>query len=183
EKGRTLPAQAPREEKAPPSAESESKKLSFDEQVSRYFEKRRYADVVYLINREKASLEEGKPYRRYYAESLAGMKAEAVSLIAQGEYEKAGKLLLNLKAALAGKEDVGKEAGVTAQEVEESIDLCARKLMEGGLAEYREGNLGLAIQKWKKILTFLPDHREAKRAIELATVQMKNLKKLEEEKE
>lgn len=52
-------------------------------------------------------------------------------------------------------------------------------MMQRGLIDYRKGNLSDAITIWKEILKLNPDHTEAKQALRTATVQLKNLKKIE----
>jgi tetratricopeptide (TPR) repeat protein len=60
-----------------------------------------------------------------------------------------------------------------------NIKKCQRKLFENGLEEYRSGNLGLAISIWKSILTFDPENPEAKKAVDTAILQLRNLQRIE----
>lgn len=55
---------------------------------------------------------------------------------------------------------------------------CSRELMEAGLLKYRAGQLGDAIAIWKSIILFDPKNAEAIKALDTATVQFENLKKL-----
>ena len=66
-------------------------------------------------------------------------------------------------------------------ELNSYLNICSDKLMEKGLMEYRKGNLGNAISMWQDILKFDHDHEEASKAIDTATVQLNNLKKIEKE--
>ena len=52
---------------------------------------------------------------------------------------------------------------------------CQKSLFESGLERYRSGDLNDAISIWKNILVFDPDHRETKKALDMAMLQLKNL--------
>jgi acetyl-CoA carboxylase carboxyltransferase component len=54
--------------------------------------------------------------------------------------------------------------------------------MNSGLAVYRAGDLEDAINIWKRIREFLPEHTASKVAISTAEKQLKNLEKLVPEK-
>ena len=54
---------------------------------------------------------------------------------------------------------------------------CKKFLFENGLEQYRSGNLDQAISIWKSILAFDPENGEVKKAVETATLQLKNLQK------
>jgi tetratricopeptide (TPR) repeat protein len=55
------------------------------------------------------------------------------------------------------------------------LEDCSSHLSQRALAEYRKGNLAEAISIWKNILAFDPNNTGVEKAIETATVQMKNL--------
>jgi tetratricopeptide (TPR) repeat protein len=59
------------------------------------------------------------------------------------------------------------------------IKKSQRKLFENGLEQYRAGNLELAISIWKRILAFDPENPAAKKAVDKATFQLRNLQKNE----
>ncbi len=55
------------------------------------------------------------------------------------------------------------------------LEDCSSHLSQRALVEYRKGNLAEAISIWKNILVFDPNNAGVEKAIETATVQMKNL--------
>ncbi len=55
------------------------------------------------------------------------------------------------------------------------LEDCSSHLSQRALAEYRKGNLAEAISIWKNILVFDPTNAGVEKAIETATVQLKNL--------
>ena len=52
---------------------------------------------------------------------------------------------------------------------------CRSHLLQGALADYRKGNLAKAISIWKSILAFDPNNSGIAKAIDTATIQLKNL--------
>jgi tetratricopeptide (TPR) repeat protein len=58
---------------------------------------------------------------------------------------------------------------------------CRSHLSQRALAEYRKGNLVEAISLWKSILAFDPQNAGIKKAINTATIQLKNLKQTRNE--
>ncbi len=81
------------------------------------------------------------------------------------------------------------ESGITTRDFAQSLSFdddylsgqikaCSRALMEIGLMKYREERLDEAIAIWKKILAFDLDNKNARSAIDTATVQLEQLKHL-----
>lgn len=57
----------------------------------------------------------------------------------------------------------------------EEVDRTRLKSEQRALDEYRKGNLAGAISIWKSILEFDPNNADIKKAINTATIQLKNL--------
>ncbi len=55
------------------------------------------------------------------------------------------------------------------------LDDCRSRLLQRALAEYRKGNLAEAISIWKNILAFDPTNADVMKAVDTATIQLKNL--------
>ncbi len=81
------------------------------------------------------------------------------------------------------------ESGITTRDFAQSLSFdddylsaqikaCSKALMEIGLMKYREEKLDEAIVVWKKILAFDVDNKNARSAIDTATVQLQQLKNL-----
>ncbi|MEW6490530.1 MAG: hypothetical protein AB1578_21785 [Thermodesulfobacteriota bacterium] len=77
----------------------------------------------------------------------------------------------------AGEGSFG-DAGWTRSRVEGRIRDCSQRLMEAGLLRYRTGDLPGAIDTWRKIAAFDPSFEDARRSIETATAQQRNLEKI-----
>lgn len=123
--------------------------------------------------------------------SLEKKKSRVVnSLVEQGiqyysneDYANAG---ITLRRALNNYPGgSGKTSGLrhSAKEIRSLVKICAEKLREKGLREYRSGNLDNAIAYWRKILLFSKeDTPTIKKMIETAALQLQNLEKLKVEK-
>lgn len=60
------------------------------------------------------------------------------------------------------------------------LEDCSSHLSQRALAEYRKGNLAEAISIWKSILAFDPNNAGIMKAIDTATIQLKNLQQKRE---
>lgn len=70
-----------------------------------------------------------------------------------------------------------KSHSLPKESLDERLKNCRMQLTKRGLEQYRKGNLADAITVWKGILKFDPDNQQIKKAIETATIQLKNLRK------
>ena len=61
--------------------------------------------------------------------------------------------------------------------LKDRIRYCSNMLTETGLASYRKGDLKGAITAWDSVLKFDPDNLDAKKALDTAKKQLKNLSK------
>jgi tetratricopeptide (TPR) repeat protein len=60
------------------------------------------------------------------------------------------------------------------------LEDCSSHLSQRALADYRKGNLAEAISIWKSILAFDPNNSGIAKAIDTATIQLKNLQQKRE---
>ena len=65
------------------------------------------------------------------------------------------------------------------KQLKANMDICCQHMMEQGLQEYRQGKLESAIIKWKGLLTVIPNHKEARKALETASIQLQALQNME----
>jgi tetratricopeptide (TPR) repeat protein len=64
------------------------------------------------------------------------------------------------------------------KQIRASLEICANRMMEQGIEEYRRGRLESAIGKWKGVLAINPGHRQAKQSLDTATIQLQGLQNL-----
>lgn len=113
-----------------------------------------------------------------YTEALESIKEKADKAYEAQDYAKAGELYHTLLKSGFGKQPLQRALSFDADYLAMRIGACSKMLMELGIMKYRAGDLEQAIEVWKKILIFNPSDREAKTAIDRATVQLQNLKQM-----
>ena len=120
-----------------------------------------------------------KTVKTSYVKGLGEIKAVGDKALAAKDYALAGKvsglLLKNLELfeAVAGKAAGG---GLSKEALAEALRACSSGLTNGGLVEYRKGNLESAIALWDDLLDFDPANAEIKKAVETAKAQLGKLK-------
>lgn len=113
-----------------------------------------------------------------YREALESVNENADKAYEAQDYARAGDLYHTLLRSGFSKRPLQRELSFDADHIAMRIGACSKMLMELGIMKYRSGDLEQAIAVWKKILVFNPSDREAKTAIERATVQLQNLKRM-----
>lgn len=110
--------------------------------------------------------------------ALEGLKKSGDEAQRMGRPEEGGKRWMAALAFLSHPALKGRSLAFTKGDLKTSIDHLSEKLMEKGLAEYRQGRLESAIATWRQILAYDPSHAEASKSVGTATTQLENLKKI-----
>jgi len=133
-------------------------------------EKKNYRQALELLHgKNREGLE------KEYVLALSGLLEAGDDAFASGDYVAAGrsyKLVLNAYPAESVLRD---RISHDPKRIRALLDTCVNRMMEQGLEEYRRGNLESAIVKWKALLAIKPGHKEAKKALDTATVQLQAL--------
>jgi len=142
-------------------------------------EKGRYEEVASRLSSKSWSPFSSKEERVYmYSEAINGLVGVGDSWMKQKEYEKAG---LSYRKALdyyPSEAPIVRKVKLSRQEVLKKMGDCSNSLMEAGLLKYRSGRIEEAISIWEKITRFDPVNAEALKALDTATIQLENLRKL-----
>ncbi len=157
----------------------EEKRLEIKQKVKYLLERKSYLQALSLIDRE---VKKGLPetyFEKEYLVAINGLIDSGEGLLLKGDYEQAGRLFGKALQDYPKKKSLRAKVKSTPESIVSNIEICSERLMERGLLEYRDGNLGNAIRIWKKILIFNPDYDEAGKAVETTTIQLKNLKSIE----
>ena len=93
-------------------------------------------------------------------------------------FDRAGELYRMAMDVYPETTEVAAALALSRDEINAKLSLCADELMKRGLMSYRDGNLLAAVQTWKQISVFMPDHSPSAVAIETAEQQIANLEKL-----
>ncbi len=146
--------------------------------VELMLQKEEYLSALKLIRKERANAKKEGMYRHEYVRAMNGLIYRGKLLYFKKEFEKGARTFREVLSYYPGSKDEAKMVSESSADVKRLINEGSKNLMEEGLSEYRDGNLGYAIKIWKKILVFNPGYKEAKKAIDTATIQLKNLKSL-----
>lgn len=113
-----------------------------------------------------------------YARAGEKIKSIAYGALKKSDFPAAGGIFnVLLTSGITGK-DLSGSLSFDRDYLSRQIKTCSEALMEIGLMKYREGSLDDAVSIWKKALTFDPENRDVKKAIDKATVQLQKLKNI-----
>jgi len=147
--------------------------------VTALLEKRSYRRAIELMSNRNHPGSPAVGMEKEYLTAINGLIATGEEFHSHGDYEAAGQ---SFRAALdfyPVKSSLRGRVKLDPQQLKKQLETCASRLLDQGLIEYRNGNLQNAIRKWKEIVVFDADHKEALKAIETATVQLRSLKDIE----
>ncbi len=113
-----------------------------------------------------------------YVEALESIREKADKAYEMQDYAKAGELYAVLLKSGFGERPLRGRLSFDDDYPAMRIGACSKMLIEQGIMKYRADDLQQAIALWKKVLVFNPTDREAKTAIERASVQLQNLKQM-----
>jgi tetratricopeptide (TPR) repeat protein len=158
---------------------SRKPELDSQEKLAYLIRKKNYSKALNAI---KKDIDGGKKEITYiddYALAINERIAEGKKRQKEEDFEGSGLIFSSVIAMYPKMEALRSRVNEKPGKLVAYIDVSSEKLMEDGMSQYRDGNLGNAIKIWRKILKFNPYFEEAKKAIETATVQLNNLKSLQ----
>ncbi len=116
--------------------------------------------------------------QKSYTRAEEQIKSIADTALDKTDFPGAGRIFNILLTSGITDKDFAESLSFDCDYVSKQIKTCSEALMEIGLIKYREGGLDDAVSIWKKALTFDPENRDVKKAIDKATVQLQKLKKI-----
>jgi tetratricopeptide (TPR) repeat protein len=128
-----------------------------------------------ITDKKETKNEEIKGEKEYTIE-INDLIRSAEKYLEKGEFEKSGIAFRNVLDNYPKEQSQRSRIRSSKESIESFIGTCSKELMGQGLLKYRNGNLAGAIETWKKILLFDPDYHDARRAIETASIQLRNIK-------
>jgi tetratricopeptide (TPR) repeat protein len=136
-------------------------------------EKKNYRKAFELMaGRNREGLE------REYIKAINGLLEVGDDAFSLGDYAAAARTFKGVLDAYPVELSLRERVSHDPKQIRSYLETCANRMMEQGLEEYRHGRLESAIRKWKGLLMFSPGHREAKKALDTATVQLQALQSL-----
>jgi hypothetical protein len=136
-------------------------------------ERKSYRQAIELMNgKSREGLE------KEYVQALNGVLEGGDEAYASGDYGAAGRAFKVALNAYPAEPSLRDRVSHDPKQIRALLDTCVNRLMEQGLEEYRRGCLESAISKWKALLAIRPGHKEAKKALDTATVQLQELQNM-----
>lgn len=141
---------------------------------------------IALGNYKKALELFSNAYDKYHYPGMRSSFArttEQIITTADAEYQKkhfgeAGGIYYALFESGITTRDFAQSLSFDDDYLNEQLSLCSKALMESGLMKYREEKLDEAIAIWKKALSFDPENKAIRNALETTTMQLQTLKSL-----
>jgi hypothetical protein len=116
--------------------------------------------------------------RENYSSAGEAVRQTADQTFRRRNFAEAGNIYNELAESGITRRDFAGTLSFNEAYLGRQIHECSKALLEAGLTTYRDGKLEDAISIWKQAQIFDRDNREIKRAIDTATTQLRNLKKL-----
>ncbi|MFC1549564.1 tetratricopeptide repeat protein [Nitrospirota bacterium] len=113
-----------------------------------------------------------------YSSAINGFIGKGDSRMKKNEYGEAGVSYRKALDYYPAETSIAKKVKLSKQALLKNIVKCSNALMEAGLLKYRAGQLEEAITIWDRIILFDPNNIEARKALNTATIQLENLRKL-----
>lgn len=136
-------------------------------------EKKNYRQAIELMNgRNREGLE------REYILAVNGLLEVGNDAYSSGDYAAAARAFKGVLNAYQVEPSLRDRLSHDPKRIRALQDACVNRMMEQGLEEYRRGSLESAIKRWKELLAISPGHREAKKALDTATVQLQTLQRI-----
>ncbi len=149
------------------------------EKLADLIQNKDYSTAIDLIMVEVEKGKEETTYEEQYVASINGLIESGMEYYADGDYGRSGIAFTKVKDNYPSSRNLTTSIRSSSRQIKSYIKKLTDKLMGDGIKEYRSGNLGNAISTWREIIEYHPDHSEANKMIDITTIQMKNLKKIE----
>lgn len=166
-------------QQAPPSVKNYQQPSPLRKKVASLLEKRNYRRAIELmgdrnqLNRPVAGME------KEYILAVNGLLEAGEAALNRGDCAVAGHAFKWALDAYPAEPSLRRNIRWNPKKVKKHMETCSNRLMDQGLQEYRRGDLESAIRTWKGIIAFNAGHKEARKAIETATIQMRSLQNLD----
>jgi tetratricopeptide (TPR) repeat protein len=154
-----------------------SRCLFTEERVSSHLKAGEFRKAIDLCKEIYQKYPQDSTVRSGYIRTLESIKSSGDRAFEKRDFALAGRMYeivvrdVSSVSHLNGSFSFSRE-GLTAR-----IRDCMKILFEKGLEQYRSGNLNQAIALWKSILVFDPENQEIRKAVDMASLQSRNLQK------
>jgi len=148
-----------------------------EEQVSSHLKAGDFQKAVDLYKGIYQKYPQDPAVRNGYISTLESIKTSGDRAFEKSDFALAGFVYEILSRSIPSMKQLNGSFSFNSGGLTEKIRACKKILFENGLKQYRSGNLNQAISLWKSILAFDPENQEIRKAVDMATLQYKNLQK------
>jgi len=114
--------------------------------------------------------------REGYVATLENIVKKTDETYEKGYYALSGRQYSLLVKNIPWADRLSRDLSFQKNYLKKRIEDCRSSLSLSALSSYRSGNIETAISIWKSILSFAPEDQSARKALDTATIQLKNLK-------
>lgn len=154
-----------------------SRCLSTEEQVSSYLNAGEFRKAIDLCKGIFQKYPQDPAVQSGYIRTLESIKTSGDRAFESSDFALAGTVYEILLKNIPSVKQLNGSFSFNRGGLTSKIRNCKKILFENGLEQYRSGNLNQAISLWKSILAFDPENQEIRKAVDMATLQYKNLLK------
>ncbi len=116
--------------------------------------------------------------RKSYTKAIKAIKKNADQAFERKDFASAGRVYEILWRNYSHFTEMNPSLSWGIEFLNNRMQSCKTFLYEKALNQYRSGNLSGATAIWKSILEFDPENAEIKKAVDTATIQLRNLEKM-----
>ncbi len=110
-----------------------------------------------------------------YRKTIEGIRLAADGAFSREDFAASGQIYHVLLKDHQSHREVFSDLSFDKTFLQARVEDCSSALSQRALAQYRKGNLAESISIWKSILLFDPGNAGVVKAIDTATIQLKNL--------
>jgi len=154
--------------------------LFSEKQARLYLEAGEFQKAIDVYNEIYRKYPQDSRARSRYVKTLESIKSRADRAFERSDFAPAGCIYSILLKNLSSVTALSQSFSFDRRVLTTKMRSCKKILFASGLEQYRSGNLNQAISIWKSILAFDPENQEIRRAVEMATLQSRNLEKVKQ---
>ena len=152
--------------------------LFVEEQLSSYLQAREFLKAIDICREVYQKYPQDPTVRSGFIKTLESVKTSGDRAFERSDFALAGRVYEILLKNISSVKHLNGSFSFNREGLIAKIRNCKKILFENGLEQYRSGNLNQAISLWKSILAFDPENQEIRKAVDMATLQYKNLQKV-----
>ncbi len=156
--------------------------LFAEEQLPAYLKAGEFRRAVEVSREIYQKYSRDPAIQKCYIRTLESIKSAGDQAFKRKDFGLAGCVYEVLLRNISSTKQLNGIFSFNQESLTAKLGSCRKILFQNGLEQYRSGNLNQAIALWKSILVFDPENQEIRKAVDMATLQVKNLKDAKQKK-